>query len=71
MAKFIGDGIDEACKGIHGHTNWAYWSTLSDDEKTKALANKDNVVVVFYDEEACYECDCFVSECECSEVDDV
>ena len=71
MASYQSDLIDEACERVQGHTNWAYWSTLSEDEKTKALANKDNVVVVFYDEEACYECDCFVSECECSEVDDV
>ncbi len=71
MATYQSDLIDEASNYVHGHTNWAYWSTLSDDEKTKALANKDNVVVVFYDEEACYECDCSVSECECSEVDDV
>ena len=66
MATFIGDGIDKACEGIHGHTNWAYWSTLSEDEKTKALANKANVVVVFYDEDVCSECGEVNSECGCA-----
>ncbi len=52
MATYQSDLIDEACERVQGHTNWAYWSTLSDDEKTKALNDKANVVIVMYEEEA-------------------
>lgn len=38
--------VDDCCREIYGHTNWAYFDTLSAKEKKKAL--KDENVIVFY-----------------------
>ena len=44
--EFQSDKIDEACRSLKGHTNWAYYHTLTDEEKKKAL--QDETTIVFY-----------------------
>ncbi len=47
--KLKPDRLDKACQEIKGHTNWAYFDTLTPQEQEKAL--QDETVVVFYDNE--------------------
>ena len=29
--KYIGDGVDQVCEDLVGHTNWAWGDTMTDD----------------------------------------
>ena len=49
MSKFDSDYLDEASEAMNGHTDWAYWETLSKEEKRKyASGEGEATVVVFF-----------------------
>ena len=53
MSRDFTDDIDECCKAIVGHTNWAFAQTQSPDQmieyrKTNAIAHN----VIFFNEPA-------------------
>ena len=29
--KFVGDGVDQGCEDLVGHTNWAWGDPMTDD----------------------------------------
>ena len=46
--------LDKFSIDIHGHDNWAYANTLSKEDLEKAMENKDNLVVIFFNEDTRY-----------------
>ena len=44
--RFNSDSIDNLCRELYNHSDWAYFDTLTQDEQKKALLTE--VVIVLY-----------------------
>ena len=57
--------IDDYSLDTYGHTNWAYVSTLDDEQKSWAGTIEGEIK--YYDEDKCWGCDRIISQCEDSD----
>tara|TARA_R100000278_G_scaffold96752_1_gene73975 strand:- start:330 stop:494 length:165 start_codon:yes stop_codon:yes gene_type:complete len=48
MGGYDSDEIDMLCENLLGHTNWAYYDTLSEEQKKDTA--KQALTVVFFKE---------------------
>ena len=62
MGKDMTEVIDDYSLNTFGHTNWAYVSTLDDEQKSWAGTIEGEVK--FFDEKLCEGCEKIISECE-------
>ena len=65
MSKDLSEVIDDYSLDTYRHTNWAYVSTLDDEQKSwKGTIEGE---VKYYDEDKCWGCDRIISQCEDSD----
>jgi hypothetical protein len=62
MSSDISMVIDDYCSKKYSHTNWAWVSTLNDEQKSWSGNIEGDVK--FFDERLCEGCDKIISECE-------
>ena len=62
MSRDMSEVIDDYSLNTFGHTNWAYVSTLDDEQKSWAGTIEGEVK--FFDEKLCEGCEKIISECE-------
>ena len=62
MSKDMTEVIDDYSLNTFGHTNWAYVSTLDDEQKSWAGTIEGEVK--FFNEKLCEGCEKIISECE-------
>ena len=65
MSRDMSEVIDDYSLDTYGHTNWAYVSTLDDEQKSWAGTIEGEVK--YYHEDKCWGCDMIISKCEDSD----
>lgn len=58
----LSEVIDDYSLDTYRHTNWAYVSTLDDEQKS--WSGKIEGDIKFFDEKLCEGCEKIISECE-------
>jgi len=44
--KYIGDGVDQVCEDLVGHTNWAWGDTLYPD-LSRMTDDIDSIIIIY------------------------